>query len=252
MSRLARELLPAALAAKPESDAGRAAQAMLRGWKGEMSTGLAAPLVFAAWYRELTRLVYADELGELFNDAWEIRAAFMIPVMKAERGYERWCDDVRTPTRETCAMLSARAFDLAAANLEKRYGASQGWRWGVAHPAAGDHRPFGFVPSLARFFNVAPETAGDAYAINVGAYTMRDEQRPFANRHAPSLRAIYDLADPQASLFIHSGGQSGNPLSSHYRAFAAAWARGEYIPMLTDRRRLEAAGVQRLALAPRK
>jgi penicillin amidase len=66
------------------------------------------------------------------------------------------------------------------------------------------------------------------------------------------MRAITNLADPQASVFIHSGGQSGNPLSPHYRDFAAAWARGEYVPMITERRRLEADGVQRLVLTPRK
>ena len=241
VSRLARELLPSALAAKPGSEAGKAAQALLQGWKADMASSLAAPLVFAAWYRELTRLVYADELGELFNDAWEIRAAFMISVMKAERGYERWCDDVRTPTRETCAMLAARAFDLAAASLENRYGGSQNWRWGVAHPAAGDHRPFGFVPSLAPFFNVAPETAGDAYSINVGAYTMRDEQRPFANRHAPSMRAIYDLADLERSRFMHSTGQSGNVFSPWYASFAERWAKVEYITIPTRRESIAAA-----------
>ena len=95
-------------------------------------------------------------------------------------------------------------------------------------------------------------TGGDAYTVNVGAMDFHNEAEPFANRHAPSLRQIVDLADPQASLFIHSGGQSGHPLSAHYRDFAAAWARGDYVPMLTDRRRLEAGGVQRLALTPRK
>jgi penicillin amidase len=241
VSRLARELLPSALAAKPETEPGKRARAMLQGWKGDMAAGLAAPLVFAAWYRELTRLVYSDELGPLFNDAWEIRAAFMINVMKAANGYERWCDDVRTPARETCTMLSTRAFDLAAANLEKRYGAEDTWRWGRAHTAAGDHRPFGFVPQLARFFNVSPETAGDAYAINVGAYTMRDEERPFANRHAPSLRAIYDLADLDRSRFMHSTGQSGNVLSPWYASFAQRWANVQYITIPTRRESIEKA-----------
>jgi penicillin amidase len=88
--------------------------------------------------------------------------------------------------------------------------------------------------------------------VNVGSGDFNDEAEPFASRHAPSLRAISDLGDPQASVFIHSGGQSGNPLSAHYRDFAPAWARGEYVPMVTDRRRLEAGGVQRLVLAPRK
>ena len=71
-----------------------------------------------------------------------------------------------------------------------------------------------------------------------------------SRRHASSLRAIYDLADPQASLFIMPGGQSGNPLSPHYRDLAGPWARGEYLPMMSDRARLEAAGIRRLVLKP--
>ena len=59
-----------------------------------------AALAYAAWYRELTRLVYADELDTLFKDSWDQRAGFMIPVMKGERGYERWCDDVRTQAKD--------------------------------------------------------------------------------------------------------------------------------------------------------
>src|SRR5207253_6603707 len=74
LSRLARELLPIANAAKPEKDEGRNVQAMLAGWKGDMAVDSAAPLVFEAWYRELTRLVYADELGEMFRDSWDMRA----------------------------------------------------------------------------------------------------------------------------------------------------------------------------------
>ena len=241
LSRLARELLPVAMSAKPTGEAGRRAQAALAGWKGEMAAESAAPLVFAAWYRELTRLVYADELGDLFNESWEMRATFMISVMKAQQGYERWCDDVRTPARETCASQASRAFDLAAGDLEKRYGAPGQWRWGAAHAAAGDHRPLGFVPYVARLFNVSPETAGDTYTVNVGHFFIRDEARPFANRHAPSLRAIYDLADLERSLFMHSTGQSGNVLSPWYASFAERWAKVEYITIPTRRESISAA-----------
>jgi penicillin amidase len=247
-SRLATELLPIATAAQPASEAGRKAQALLSGWKGEMTMDAAAPLVFTAWYRELTRLVYADELGALFNDSWDLRAAFIINVMHAVEGEERWCDDVRTPALETCAMLTARAFDLAAADLEKRYGAPSSWRWGAVHTAAGDHRPFGFVPGLAGLFNVSPETPGDSYSVDVGAITIRDEAHPFANHHAPSLRAIYDLADLDRSRYMHSTGQSGNVMSPWYASFAERWERVEYITIPTKREAIAAA--HRLVLSP--
>lgn len=74
---------------------------------------------------------------------------------------------------------------------------------------------------------------------------------PFASRHASSLRAIYDFADLDASLYIHSGGQSGNWLSPHYKSFSKAWANGEYIRMTTDRTLIESRGAQRLALHPK-
>ena len=54
----------------------------------------------------------------------------------------------------------------------------------------------------------------------------RNAQRRAAEVQA-QVRQIVDLADPQASLFIHSGGQSGHPLSPHHRDFSAAWARGD-------------------------
>jgi penicillin G amidase len=247
-SRLARELLPVALAAKPATEAGRAAQLLLAGWKGDMTIDSAAPLVFSAWYRELTRLVYADELGDLFNESWEMRATFMIGVMKGDKAYARWCDDVRTPAAETCPMQAARAFELAAEDLERRYGKPGDWRWGTAHTAASDHRPFGFAPVLSHFFNLSPATAGDTYSVNVGHFFIRDNDRPFANRHAPSMRAIYDLADLDRSLYMHSTGQSGNVLSPWYSSFSERWAKVQYITIPAKRESIVAA--HRLLLKP--
>ena len=245
-SQLARQLLPVAMAAKPTTDAGKRAQALLNGWDQRMTVESAAPLVFSAWYRELTRLVYADDLGSLFQESWELRAPFMLSVLKA--GGERWCDDTRTPAVETCASLTAAAFDQAAVDLSMRFGAEGGWRWGAAHVAGSDHRPFGFFPVISRLFNVAPQTPGDGFTVNVGHFTIRDEARPFANRHAASLRAIYDLADLERSLFMQSTGQSGNVLSPWYGNLADRWARVEYITIATRRDSIRAA--HRLALAP--
>jgi penicillin amidase len=234
-SRIARDVLPVAMAARPSTEEGRQALASLAGWKGEMAVDSKAALVFSAWYREITRLVYADELGDLFRDSWEQRGAFMIAALKGERGYERWCDDVSTPARETCPSLAGRAFDLAAADLGKRYGDPGGWRWGAAHIAASDHRPLGFVPVVKDFFSITPETPGDSFTVNVGHFFIRDEQRPYANRHAASLRAIYDLADLDRSLYMHSTGQSGNVLSPWYSSFAERWAKVEYITIPAKR-----------------
>jgi penicillin amidase len=197
--------------------------------------------------------MFADELGEAFRPAWSTRPAFVNNVLADRDGQSRWCDNVHTPKKESCADLLQASLEAALADLRQRYGGNMGrWRWGEAHEARLRHRPFSRDARLRHWFDVAVASPGDAYTVNVGRSDFQDDADPYSNRHAASLRAIYDLADPQASLFIHPGGQSGNPLSAHYRSFANAWARGEYAPMLTDRSRLEAQGVQRLVLTPRK
>jgi penicillin amidase len=243
VSLAVRELLPRFAAANPEHEVTR----KLAAWDATMAAERDEPLIMAAWWREFARAVYADELGPMFRANWSARAVFMDNVLS---GQAHWCDDVRTPQPETCHRLLIDSLENALEDLKRRYGNQ--WRWGDAHVARHRHRPFSREEWLQRIFDIRVPSAGDAYTVNAGAVDFGAESEPFANRHAPSLRAISDLAQPQASVFIHSGGQSGNPLSVHYRDFAAAWARGDYVPMVTERRRLEADGVQRLVLTPRK
>jgi len=92
---------------------------------------------------------------------------------------------------------------------------------------------------------------GDTYTINVGRNSLANESAPFASRHAASLRAIYDLADMDASMYMHSTGQSGNLFSPLYRNFAERWSRVEYIPMSMKRSDAVAATLGTLTLRPR-
>jgi penicillin amidase len=249
VSLAARELLPLLLPTRPKTDEAREALRMLATWDGTMAAGRPEPLILTAWWRELARALYADELGDAFRPNWSSRAVFMAKALSDAA----WCDDVRTRPQETCEQQLSDSLEAALTDLKKRYGVDlEQWKWGEAHFAQHRHRPLSRQPWLARFFEIRVPSGGDAYSINVGRSDFNDEAAPFANRHAASYRAIYDLADPQASLFIHSGGQSGNPLSPHYRAFAEPWARGEYVRMVTDRERLLAEGAQRLVLVPRK
>jgi penicillin amidase len=249
VSLAAKELLPLLLKTKPIDESSNDALKMLAAWDGSMSAERAEPLIFVAWWRELARALYADELGAAFNANWSPRAAFTAAALGAQ---SRWCDDVRTKRVESCAEIQADALQAALAELRSRYGDPAGWKWGEAHAARHRHRPLTRKPLLAPFFDFAVPTPGDTYTVNVGRNDFSDRAEPFANHHGVSLRMLCDLGDREESLFIHSGGQSGNPLSRHYKSFSAAWARGEYVPMISERSRLEAAGVHLLVLTPRK
>jgi penicillin amidase len=97
-----RELLPKLLAARPRSEAARKALELLAKWDGAMAPERAEPLIAWAWWRELARAIYADELGDAFPANWLARAQFLSAVLSGDENYARWCDDVRTPARESC------------------------------------------------------------------------------------------------------------------------------------------------------
>jgi penicillin amidase len=52
---------------------------------------------------------------------------------------------------------------------------------------------------------------------------------PFENIHGAGYRGSYDLADLENSRFIIATGQSGHPLSRHYRDLAPIWGTGQVI-----------------------
>jgi len=246
-----RDVLPLLLAATPSSAAARSAVAMLRHWDGEILKTRAEPLIVNAWLRELTRLVYSDELGDLFAKNWTERPIFMHNVLRDQDGQGRWCDDIRTPQHETCHEMIARALDLALADLTRRYGADMDkWRWGEAHVAVSDHRPFSKQAWLAPLFELRQPVPGDTWTVDVGRSSPGNEEQPFATRHAASLRALYDLSDLDRSLYMFSSGQSGNPFSPYYRNFNAAWAQVEYIPMSMRRADIERHQLGTLRLLP--
>ena len=66
----------------------------------------------------------------------------------------------------------------------------------------------------------------------------------------PSMRAVYDLADPDATRFALCPGQSGHPASPHYDDLLPGWLAGEYVPFATARDQVEALAEARLVLTP--
>ena len=250
VSLAVRELLPHLLSTVPRSDAAREALKLLAAWDGTMAANRPEPLIAVAWWRELAFALYADELGEVFREHWSPRAPFVQSTLDARSA---WCDDVRSRPVERCDDVLSGSLDKALADLTRRFGEDpRSWTWGEAHRAWHRHRPFSRNAVLARLFDVYVSSPGDGYSVNVGRSDFSDDRAPYASRHAAGYRAIYDLAEPEASLFIQSAGQSGNPLSAHYRDFAQPWSRGEYIRAVTERGALEAGGAQRLVLTPRR
>jgi penicillin amidase len=261
VSPVARTLLPlvgaelwfqgeAAEPGSPEALRQRA-RALLAEWNGEMSEHLPEPLIYMAWMRELQARLIRDDLGALADLFTHVEPLFIERVFRNAGGAEAWCDIIQSAVVETCTDVARIALDAALIELRVTHGPNpESWLWGNAHQATHDHAVLGSVPLLRHFVNIRQNTSGGDFTLMRGR-TRGGPVDPFHNVHGAGYRGVYDLADPDSSVFILSTGQSGHPLSRHYDDLGVLWRRGEYIPMTLEPELARAAGVGRTVLVPR-
>ena len=217
-------LLPHLQQAQSGHPLAAAALAQLHGFDGNMRVDSAAPLIFSAWVDQFTRGVIGGRVGQERFEKLYGKRLFRAGV---EGILAR--DDVAWCGRDGCAKASGEAFTRALEKLQASHGGDVSrWRWGDAHPAISVHRPFSNVAPLAKLFEVRVPTGGDPFTVNVGQYHLDKADAPYANRHAASLRALYDLSDLENSRFIYQTGQSGHVFSGRYRDMSEEWVAVRY------------------------
>jgi penicillin amidase len=100
------------------------------------------------------------------------------------------------------------------------------WQWGKLHQLRLNHS-LGRVGILKPLLGIGPMAApGDGTTINLGFYR---HSNPYQQTVGPSLRFVVDLKDWHNSGFALPSGQSGHPLSTHYRDQTKLWRDGQTI-----------------------
>lgn len=241
LSLAARTLLPKLLEliADPTGEPDPLAAAtkpLLDRWNFRVDRELPQPLIVNAWLAQLDRALFADELGDLFDDYDWWNAVTITRILFGDNPADRiWCDDIGTPATEDCAATARRAFTAALAALARRYGEDPAaWRWGDAHRARFAHPLFGRVWPLDGLTSQVLETDGDNYTLNRAVPGFNAEGAVFPSIHGAGFRGTYDLADPDRSRFVIAGGQSGNPLSPHYADLLERWRDGSAITIVGE------------------
>lgn len=254
ISQLALDLLPPLLGQLQTFEASnpleKEALDTLRGWDGDMASNRAAPLIFRALIRHMSKETYKDELGDQFDLVARTREEFLRRVFGATPTLSHWCANENTEDVKTCKDVVRRSFSDAVQWIEERHGPKLStWEWGRAHPAIHTHRPFGSFPIIGKAFNIEHASGGGAATINRGDMSGSGD-RPFTNVHGSGYRGIYDFSDLNRSIYMQSTGQSGNVLSRHYGDLTKLWARGDYLKMTTDFEEITNAPHSVLRLTP--
>jgi penicillin amidase len=233
---LAEELLRAREKREPADARVRSLLDRLRGWGGRAEAG-GAETVFVeytrrAFLRSLLRPLVGEEyqLYDWFNAQvfveWVLRERPPQWLPKDYAGY----DDLLI----ACA-------ERAAAQLEQESGSRKAheWRWGRFISITMRH-PLGRVWPLTHLLNIGPvEQSGTSFSIKQTGRTF-----------GPSMRFVADLADLDNSLMNITAGQSGHPLSPHYRDQFPAWLEGRGLASPFSDAAWQKAAVHRLRLVP--
>lgn len=226
------------------------ALALLAEWDGAMNEHLPEPVIYAAWMSALQDRLIRDELGPLADDLVHLQPRFIDAVFRNRAGAARWCDIVQSAATEDCATIARQALDRAILNLSAHFGPDvTSWRWGNMHQARHLHPGLGDLPALGWIMNITQSISGGDFTVaRSGLFGGAADAYQAVN--GAGFRGVYDLADPDSSVFIISTGQSGHPLSRHYDDLAGLWRRGEYIGMSLDPDLARAAAVGITTLTP--
>lgn len=139
----------------------------------------------------------------------------------------------------------------AWAELEKLAGPDPAsWRWERLHSVLFAHPLANALDDATRArLNVGPfPKQGGSDTVNVSAY----DPASLRQTGGPSFRVVIDVGQWDNSRAINTPGQSGDPASPHYRDLAPLWLKGEYVPLLYSRPKVDAAAERRIELLPPK
>ena len=220
-------------------------------WNGSMDLDRPEPLIFAAWMRALQTQLIQDELGDLAQAFTHSKPVFLKRVLGDVDGAAIWCDDVATTGTETCADVAAESLAATLDDLSSRYGGNPDkWQWGKVHVATHDHPVLGKLPVIGALVNIRQPTGGGDNTLLRGLTSGKGDN-PLTNHHGALYRSVVDMAHPDASVFVISTGQSGHPLSQHYRDIGQLWLYGDYASMSLVKGKARQGSVGTTRLSPR-
>ncbi len=223
---------------------------LLRQWNYIESAESVPASLYNVWSLEFLQATLKDEMGDTLFQNYVQWSSLGIRALEylAEHPQSQWFDDRNTESVENGRHIARRALRTTIQRLQEKFGELMGdWQWGQLHQLTLEH-PMGKPKPLDVIFNIGPlPFGGSPNTVNKGEYNLA---KPYAINSGASMRMIVDLANPEVSLSVIPGGQSGQPFSPHYKDQVALWWKGQYRRVSMSSARVSASSKEVLRLRP--
>lgn len=186
---------------------------LLRPWNGQMEKSLGAPYLASLLYDQLrTRVVNCAAPGKAADYQYGLSSAVVENLLQTRP--KSWFADYDA--------LFLDALQDAVEEGERNQGRNLNqWEYGRYMEITIPHPVESKIPWIGQYFNIGPVPVSGA------SQTVKQTTR----RLLPSMRFVADTSDWDRSLLGLLIGESGQPLSSHYRDQWEAHYAGRGVPM---------------------
>jgi penicillin amidase len=161
----------------------------------------------------------------------------------------KWWDDPSTAEVESRKVVFNKAFDISLEELTAQLGDIENWKWGKVHTFELPHA-MGKVAALKPYLNVGTYEMDASDAVLNKLAFQRNGTGVYTITSGPSSRRIINFADVENSLSIIPAGQSGNPLSPHYKDQVEMYTQGKWRKMLMNPQEIDEKTINKLTLNP--
>ncbi|MEW6701109.1 MAG: penicillin acylase family protein [Bacteroidota bacterium] len=220
---------------------------LLKDWDFEMNPRSQTPTIYTHFFQHLIKNIFEDEMEEdlLKEYVFIANVPYRIIPKMMEENRSIFFDDTRTPQIEMRDDIVRKSLVDALNNLEQVYGKDiADWQWGNIHKVTFKHIFHDTSSLLDKIINIGPfEIGGDGTTVFNTEYSfselfeksrnlsMQYRSEPYSNILGPSMRYIFDFADPDHLEFIMPTGESGHFMSKHYKDMSEMWLKGKYIKL---------------------
>ncbi len=255
----------------PATADGQAVLDQILAWDDTCPVASTGCTSFSVFELAVERAIFDDDLGPwaayyVGSDWANDLAATLIGTPDGRAS--AWWGDRKSGTGADAAAVTARALDTAGSWLRRDLGDPTVWTWGRIHRIAFREATFGSagIGPLDWYFDTSPVPVDGAAGAVDNTYYQWSVAYPdpvdgtppaattlagiFAVTNGPSMRAIYDMGDLDASRIVTTTGQSGVPFSSHNTDFIAKWLADETVPLPFSAQAVSKASAAKLILQP--